>query len=152
VNFPINAKFPASKAVEVMRAFNAFVEKNKPMLDQHGIRLACNALLHGHFWGIEPVMFWRRPLGEYRGHFAPADRAAATAGVENDAETTTAAIDFRYRLTAMFRSMGSLHVQWAKAYPFADALEDQTAWDIICKFKDIADPDRTINPGLLRIE
>jgi D-lactate dehydrogenase (cytochrome) len=151
VNFPINAKFPASKAVEVMRAFEAFVEENKPILKQHGIRLACNALLHGHFWGIEPVMFWRRPLGEYRGHFAPADRAAATADVKDDTAATAAAIDFRYRLTAMFRSMGSLHVQWAKAYPFADALEDQTAWDIIGKFKDIADPGRTLNPGLLGI-
>ncbi|MGE0844940.1 MAG: hypothetical protein AB7L41_01640, partial [Flavobacteriaceae bacterium] len=151
VNFPINAKFPASKAVEVMKAFDAFVEENGHILKRHGIRLGCNALLHGHFWGIEPVMFWKRPLGEYRGHFAPADRREVTAGFKEDPEATAAAIDFRYRLTAMFRSMGSLHVQWAKAYPFADALDGQTAWQIIRGIKDMTDPKRTINPGLLGI-
>lgn len=38
--------------------------------DRHGIRVACNSLLHGHFWGIEPVISWRRPLGPYRKHYA----------------------------------------------------------------------------------
>src|ERR1700687_843368 len=69
VNFPINAKFPASKAVAAMRAFENFVVENKTILDRQVIRVACNSLLHGHFWGIEPVVFWRRPLGPYRMHY-----------------------------------------------------------------------------------
>ena len=36
--------------------------------------------------------------------------------------------------------MGSLHVQWAKAYPFRDALDGETALDVLRKLKDVADP------------
>jgi D-lactate dehydrogenase (cytochrome) len=149
VNFPINAKFPASKAVEAMRAFESFVAENQPLLDRHGIRVACNSLLHGHFWGIEPVISWRRPLGPYRMHYATEDRRARTMGIEENAESTAAAIDFRYRITRMFRDMGSLHVQWAKAYPFSEALAGETAWTVLEKLKDVTDPRHTLNPGVL---
>jgi len=149
VNFPINAKFPASKAADAMRAFEAFVADNRGILNEHSIRVACNSLLHGHFWGIEPVIFWRRPLGPYRMHYATEDRRARVEGIEENAETTAAAIDFRYRLTKMFREMGSLHVQWAKAYPFSEALDGETAWTFLQKLKDVADPGHTLNPGVL---
>jgi len=149
VNFPINAKFQASKAADAMRAFEVFVADNKPLLDRHGIRVACNSLLHGHFWGIEPVVFRRRPLGPYRMHYATEDRRAATSGIDENAERTAAAIDFRYRLTRMFREMGSLHVQWAKAYPFSEALAGGTAWGVLEQLKDVVDPRHTLNPGVL---
>lgn len=149
VTFPINAKFPASQAVDAMRAFEAFVAENRPLLDRHGIRVACNSLLHGHFWGIEPVISWRRPLGPYRMHYATEDRRARTMGIEENAEATAAAIDLRYRMTRMFRAMGSAHVQWAKAYPFAEALAGETAWRVLMQIKDITDPAHTLNPGVL---
>jgi len=149
VNFPINAKFPASKAVDAMRAFEAFVAENRTMLDKLGIRVACNSLLHGHFWGIEPVIFWRRPLGVYRMHFAQESRRHTLQDITENAETTAAAIDFRYRMTRMFRDMGSAHVQWAKAYPFAEALAGETAWDFLTALKDVTDPHHTLNPGVL---
>lgn len=149
VNFPINAKFQASKAVPAMQAFEAFVAENRPVLERHGIRVACNSLLHGHFWGIEPVVSWRRPLGPYRLHYATEDRRQRTLGIVENAESTAAAIDFRYRLTRMFRDMGSLHVQWAKSYPFSEALEGGTAWSVLKQLKDLTDPRHTLNPGVL---
>lgn len=149
VNFPINAKFQASKAVDAMRAFEAFVATNQAVLDKHGIRVACNSLLHGHFWGIEPVIFWRRPLGPYRMHYAAQSRRVRAEQIEENAESTAAAIDFRYRLTRMFRDMGSAHVQWAKAYPFAEALAGETAWSFLQELKDVTDPRHTLNPGVL---
>lgn len=149
VTFPINAKFEASKAVRAMQAFEAFVAENRAMLDEHGIRVACNSLLHGHFWGIEPVISWRRPLGLYRRHFASEDRLQRTTDIVEDPETTAAAIDFRYRLTRMFRAMGSGHVQWAKAYPYAQALEGEAAWEVLERIKAATDPRGTLNPGVL---
>jgi D-lactate dehydrogenase (cytochrome) len=149
VTFPVNAKFQASKAVAAMQAFESFVAANKPLLDRHGIGIKCNALLHGHFWGIEPVISWRRPLGPYRLRYATEDRKRRTTGIVENAEATAAAIDFRYRLTRMFRDMGSLHVQWAKAYPFSEALAGETAWSLLESLKDVTDPMHTLNPGVL---
>lgn len=149
VNFPINAKFPASKAVDAMRAYEAFAADNAQLMQKHGIRLACNSLLHGHFWGIEPVIFWKRPLGPYRAHYATEERRLSSQDVEENAERTAAALDLRYRMQRMFREMGSLHVQWAKSYPFAQALEGQTAWHLLQQIKQITDPSHVINPGVL---
>lgn len=149
VNFPINAKFQASKAVDAMKAFEAFAADNAAAMKQHGIRLACNSLLHGHFWGIEPVIFWKRPLGPYRGHYATEDRRAKSQEIAEDADRTAAALDMRYRMQRMFREMGSLHVQWAKSYPFAQALEGQAAWNVLEQFKRLVDPSHVVNPGVL---
>lgn len=151
VNFPINAKFQASKAVAAMQAYEAFVADNAEMLKKYDIRVGCNSLLHGHFWGIEPVLFWRRPLGVYRGRYA-SDERRAMPDIEENAERTAAAIDFRYRMTRMFRDMGSLHVQWAKAYPFAEALSGSTAWNMLTKLKHAADPHHIVNPGVLGLD
>ena len=149
VNFPINAKFQASRAVDAMKAFEAFVADNGPLLKTHGIRVACNSLLHGHFWGIEPVLFWKKPLSDYRRHFASEDRRAVWDKNAENAEATAAAIDFRYRMTAMFRSMGSLHVQWAKSYPFAEALDGSPTWQLLEKLKHAVDPEHILSPGNL---
>jgi len=149
VNFPINAKFQASKAVDAMKAFEAFAADNAALMKQHGIRMACNSLLHGHFWGIEPVIFWKRPLGAYRSHYATPDRRARSTEIVEDAERTAAALDMRYRMQRMFREMGSLHVQWAKAYPFAEALKGQDTWGFLEQLKDVVDPGHVINPGVL---
>ena len=119
------------------------------MLDRHGIRVPCNALLHGHFWGIEPVVFWKRPLSAFRRHYATEAVRQRSAGIEEDDERTAAAIDCRYRITALFRSMGSLHLQWGKVYPFAQALEGGPAWDMLRGFKELVDPQHIVNPGLL---
>jgi FAD/FMN-containing dehydrogenase len=149
VNFPINAKFPASKAVDAMKAFEAFAADNAALMKEHGIRLACNSLLHGHFWGIEPVIFWKRPLGVYRGHYATDERRAGNQDIEENAARTAAALDMRYRMQKVFRDMGSLHVQWAKSYPFAQALEGSAAWNVLEQIKRVTDPSHVINPGVL---
>ena len=149
VNFPINAKFQASKAVDAMKAYEAFAAENAELMKRHGIRLACNSLLHGHFWGIEPVIFWKRPLGAYRSHYATPDRRARSQEITEDAERTAAALDLRYRMQRMFREMGSLHVQWAKSYPFAEALQGQATWSLLEQLKDAVDPGHVINPGVL---
>ncbi|HYF17444.1 MAG TPA: FAD-binding oxidoreductase [Ramlibacter sp.] len=149
VNFPINAKFPASKAVDAMKAFEAFAADNAALMQRHGIRMACNSLLHGHFWGIEPVIFWKRPLGPYRAHYATEDRKARSQEIADDPERNAVALDLRYRMQKVFRDMGSLHVQWAKSYPFAQALEGQAAWGLLQQLKRVTDPDHVVNPGVL---
>lgn len=149
VNFPINAKFAASKAVEAMQAFETFVADNAALMKAHGIRMACNSLLHGHFWGIEPVIFWKRPLGAYRAHYATEDRKARSQEIADDPERNAVALDLRYRMQRVFRDMGSLHVQWAKSYPFAEALQGQAAWGLLQQLKRATDPDHVINPGVL---
>lgn len=149
VNFPINAKFEASKAVNAIKAFEDFIKENAQIIEQHNIRLTCNTLLHGHFWGIEPVISWQRPLSPYRFHYATQDRRDRTLGIEENTQRTAAAIDLRYRMTAMFRSLGSLHVQWAKAYPYADSIESKATWQVLTDLKDVLDPENTLNPGAL---
>jgi hypothetical protein len=95
------------------------------------------------------VIFWKRPLGTYRAHYATEDRRAKSQEIVENPERTAVALDLRYRMQRMFREMGSLHVQWAKAYPFAEALKGQAAWGLLEQIKDMVDPGHVINPGVL---
>ena len=39
--------------------------------------------------------------------------------------------------------------QWAKSYPFAQALEGSSAWSLLEDLKRATDPHGVINPGVL---
>lgn len=147
-NFPVNAKFPASRAVAAMKSFDAFLAENKEFMDKHGIRIVCNYLLHGHFWGLEVVIYWKKPLSAYRAAFASDARKAAYEGVVENPENTAAAIDLRKRCGLLFRELGALHVQVARAYGYLDHMSPGTR-TLIEGIKQVTDPHSIINPGSL---
>lgn len=149
VNFPVNAKFAASQAELAMSTFLEFLESNKAQMAKFGVRMACNTLLHGHFFGLEPVVFWKKPLSPYRAHFASDMAKEASATVEDDAERTAYATSLRYRLAERFRAIGALHVQWGKVYSYADSLATPELGAFVRGIKALVDPRRVINPGSL---
>lgn len=148
VNFPVNAKFPASQAVSAMKAFDAFLAENKAFMDKHGIRVVCNYLMHGHFWGVEVVIYWKRPLSAYRAAFASDARKKYYEGIPDNPEATAAAIELRHRAALLFRGLGSLHVQVAKAYPYLEHMAPGTR-RLIEGIKAVTDPEGIMNPGSL---
>lgn len=149
VNYPVNAKFAASQAERAMSTYLEFLEANKAQMAKFGVRMACNTLLHGHFFGLEPVVFWKKPLSPYRAHFASDQARQASASVVEDAECTAYATSLRYQLAERFRAMGALHVQWGKVYSYCDSLSSPEASRFAKGLKALVDPQHVINPGSL---
>jgi hypothetical protein len=129
VNFPINAKFQASKAADAMRAFEAFVADNRAMLDKHGIRVACSSLLHGHFWasGRDLLEAAARAVPDALRHRRP-PRACKASRRTPKPPPPRSAFGIGSRACS---ARWARHVQWAKAYPFKDAREGETAWTFL---------------------
>ena len=69
-----------------------------------------------------------------------ADAPANDAGRE-------AVLDLRTRMIAMFREIGSVHIQIGKVYPYRDAMAGTVAWDVIETIKDAVDPNGILSPG-----
>ena len=151
VTFPINAKFPASKAVAAMRAYEAFLAENEPLLSKHGIRIGLQSLLHGHFWGIEPV----HVLDAGRSaHTACATRpkiarAHATASSENRRDN---------RRGDRFPLSAHTHVprHGLAACPVGESVsvratrsQARPRGQLLDSLKDVTDPEHVINPGIL---
>lgn len=149
VNYPVNAKFAAGQAELAMSTYLDFLKANQAEMDRFGVRMACNTLLHGHFFGIEPVVFWKRPLSPYRSHFASEKAKAASARTDEDPARTDYATSLRYELARRFREIGALHVQWGRVYNYADALSSPQTRSFVAGIKALVDPGRVINPGSL---
>jgi FAD/FMN-containing dehydrogenase len=148
VSFPINAKFPASRIVEATEAFDRFCTERQDLFRRHRIRIQCNWLTHGHFCGIEPLIYWRKPPSDYRIRYMSDERVRSMEAVTDDEEATAAVLCLRTDLTNLFRSMGSLHVQWGKSYPYQESLSPDLR-NIMAQIKDVMDPGHVLNPGVL---
>ncbi len=149
VNYPINAKLAVSQAESAMKIYLEFVQEHKIEMERLGVRMACNTLLHGHFFGIEPVVFWKKPLSHYRRSFASDSAKRASDQVRDNDESTAFAISLRYKLAQRFRELGALHVQWGRVYGYSEAIERAGTKSFLRGIKQLVDPHQVINPGVL---
>ncbi len=150
--FPSNAIFPLSQAEEALDALDRFEADNADLMREHGIYLVRNYLVCGHGFGIEPILFWPDRLSPYRASWAsPEQRNQFGDAAVNDAGRA-AVLDLRARMIAMFRTIGAVHIQMGKVYPYREALAGTVTWDVLEGVKALLDPDHLVNPGVLGLE
>jgi hypothetical protein len=150
--FPSNAIFPLSRADTAVDALDRFEHDNTDLMQRHGIYLVRNYLLCGHGFGIEPIFFWPDRLSPYRAHWASPEQREQFADAPPNDDGRAAVLDLRARMIAMFREIGSVHIQMGKVYPYREAMAGTVAWDVIETIKDATDPQRLVNPGVLGLE
>lgn len=148
LNFPVNAKLPASRAVATMQAFDEYLAANDARMMQNDVRVLCNYLMHGHFWGLEVVIHWPDKLSPYRAHYASPERRAVFDASADRPDARECAIEIRKEMVQLFRKLGALHVQVAKTYPYAEAMDDPTA-AFLRRIKQATDGGAVLNPGVL---
>jgi hypothetical protein len=118
----------------------------------HGIYLVRNYLLVGHGFGIEPIFFWPDRLSTYRAHWASPEQREQFADAPANDGGRRAVLELRAQMIAMFRELGSVHIQMGKVYPYREALAGSVTWDVIEAIKDVTDPGRLLNPGVLGLD
>jgi hypothetical protein len=118
----------------------------------HGIYLVRNYLVAGHAFGIEPILFWPDRLSEYRASWSSAEQRAEFADAPPNEAGRAAVLDLRAQMIERFREIGSVHIQIGKVYPYRDALAGTVTWEIVEGIKDLFDPERLVNPGVLGLD
>ncbi|HEX6312849.1 MAG TPA: FAD-binding oxidoreductase [Acidimicrobiia bacterium] len=149
---PSNLLFPLSRAQEAVEALDAFMAERAGEMQRHGVYEVRNYLISGHFFGIEPILFWPDRLSSYRASWASEEQRAEFADAPSNAAARECALGVRRAMIKRFRELGAVHLQLGKVYPFKEALAGSTAWDVIEQVKDVLDPDHLVNPGVLGLD
>ncbi|MGH9049695.1 MAG: FAD-binding oxidoreductase [Acidimicrobiia bacterium] len=149
---PSNLLFPLSRAQEAVDALDAFMADHAEEMRRHGVYEVRNYLITGHFFGIEPILFWPDRLSAYRASWASDEQRAEFGDAPSNTAARDCALAVRRAMISRFRELGTVHLQIGKVYPFKEALAGSTAWDVLEQVKGVLDPDHLVNPGSLGLE
>jgi len=150
--FPSNAIVPLSKAEEAIETLDEFEAEHADLMRRHGIYLVRNYLIGGHGFGIEPILFWPDRMSEYRASWASEEQRVEFADAPANDEGRVAVLELRARMIAKFREIGAVHIQIGKVYPYKEALAGTVTWEVVEAVKDLLDPARLVNPGVLGLD
>ena len=146
---PTHALAPHSRAVEVIRALEAYFAGHEEDLKRHGIEwgylvfaIATRATL------IEPLFYWPDAPEAYHRRMIEPQHFARLPRLEPNPAATAAVHDLRIGLVRLFADLGCAHLQVGKMYPYLQNRQPAVA-GLLEKLKNAVDPGRLMNPGAL---
>jgi D-lactate dehydrogenase (cytochrome) len=149
---PTNCFLPLSQARQATAALEAFFQENAADMQQHGITHTCLYMTTGNTFGLQPILYWSDTLSPLRQRFSSPAACAHASQFPSNGGTRAAVIDLRARMITLFRSLGAVHHQIGKLYPYREAFNDTPLWEIVTAFKALLDPRFLLNPGALGLD
>lgn len=146
---PVHGYFPLSRAIAAAQATERFLAERRPLMDKHGIKTSYLTCFSGPEFVIEPSFYWHDELGAFRLSLIEPEFADKWKSIPADEEKRKIALQLRDELRDLFDSLGGLHLQIGKYYPYKDLMNNEALPRVIDGIKDVLDPERLINPGAL---
>ncbi|WP_157801223.1 FAD-binding oxidoreductase [Sphingobium sp. LB126] len=146
---PVHGYFPLSVAVKAAEATEKFLAERKPLMEKHGIKTSYLTCFSGPEFVIEPSFYWRDALGPFRLSLIEPEFAEKWKDIPADEERRAVALGLRDELRGLFDSLGALHLQIGKYYPYQEMMADGTLVHLLKGVKSVVDPQRRVNPGSL---
>jgi FAD/FMN-containing dehydrogenase len=145
----MNAKVAHSDAMAIINAGEKLLEPYKDRMKQHDIWVSRLFIaIDSYAFSYEPVLHWddswlpvhiRTPEPS---HLAKLKEPAANPAARELVH------EIRLKFAEMFAQYGASSNQIGKTYPYLDSLKPETA-RLMTKIKDLLDPGRQLNPGVL---
>jgi D-lactate dehydrogenase (cytochrome) len=146
---PVHGYFPLSRAIAAAQATEKFLAERRPLMDQHGIKTSYLTCFSGPEFVIEPSFYWHDELGAFRLSLIEPEFADKWKSIPADEEKRKVALKLRDELRDLFDSLGGLHLQIGKYYPYREIMNNETLPRVIEGIKDVLDPQHRVNPGAL---
>jgi FAD/FMN-containing dehydrogenase len=146
---PVHGYFPLSRAIAAAEATEAFLAERQPLMEKWGIKTSYLTCFSGPEFVIEPSFYWHDALGDFRLSLIEPEFAAKWKDIPANDERRTVALRLRDELRDLFDSLGGLHLQIGKYYPFMEIMNNEALPRVLQGLKTVVDPDRRINPGAL---
>jgi FAD/FMN-containing dehydrogenase len=146
---PIHALAPHSRALEVVRAIETYLDGHQEELKTHGIE-----------WGymvfavstrttlIEPLFYWPDRRMPYHERMIQPQQLVRLPELEPNPAATAVVHSLRTGLTLLFADLGCAHLQIGKTYRYLQNRQPE-ALNLLENIKNAADPERLMNPGAL---
>jgi D-lactate dehydrogenase (cytochrome) len=148
---PVHGFFPLSKAIPAAKATEKFLAENKALMDKWGIKTSYLTCFAGSEFVIEPSLYWRDQLGEFRLSLIEPEFAAKWKDFTPDEARRKVALELRDKLRDLFDQQGGLHLQIGKYYPYLSIMNNEVTPRVIRNIKNVLDPNNLMNPGSLEL-
>lgn len=145
---PMHGFFPLSKAVEAVRATDAYLSQNRALMDRHGIRTSYLFASAATNFMLEPSFYWRDELGPLRLSVIEPEYRAKWQSIPADPAAREVVVTLRQGLADLHGKLGAVHQQVGKYYAFSRALDSRNV-ETLQALKRLFDPDGRVNPGAL---
>lgn len=146
---PVHGFMPLSKAVAVGNATEAFFAEHRELMEKHDIKSSYLTCFSGTEFVIEPSLYWRDELGDFRLSLIEEDFQEKWKTIEADPEKRKVALDLRDKLRDLYDANGCCHLQIGKYYPYQEMMANEPLKALLNGVKDLLDPKRHMNPGSL---
>jgi D-lactate dehydrogenase (cytochrome) len=148
---PVHGFFPLSKAIPAAKATEKFLAENKALMEKWGIKTSYLTCFAGSEFVIEPSLYWRDQLGEFRLSLIEPEFAAKWKDFTPDEARRKVALELRDKLRDLFDQQGGLHLQIGKYYPYLSIMNNEVTPRVIRNIKNVLDPNNLMNPGSLEL-
>jgi D-lactate dehydrogenase (cytochrome) len=120
-------------------------------MDQWGIKTSYLTCFSGPEFVIEPSFYWHDELGEFRLSLIEPEFADQWKSIPANEERRKVALGLRDELRDLFDSLGGLHLQIGKYYPYEGMMNNAGLASLARGIKQVVDPQGRMNPGALGI-
>ncbi len=146
---PVHGFMPLSKAVAVGSATEAYFAEHRALMEQHEIKSSYLTCFAGTEFVIEPSIYWRDALGEFRLSLIEDDFAERWKDIPADTGKRAVALALRDGLRDLYDRHGCCHLQLGKYYPYQEMIDNPPLQQLLQGVKDHLDADHLMNPGSL---
>ncbi len=146
---PVHGYFPLSTAVKAAEATERFLMERKEIMDEWGIKTSYLTTFSGPEFVIEPSFYWKDALGSFRLSLIEPEFADKWKDIPANLDRRRVALQLRDELRELFDSLGALHLQIGKYYPYLELMNNEPLPRLLDGIKGLLDPERKINPGAL---
>ena len=122
-----------------------FDSYDRDVMEQHGIKSSYLTCLSGTEFAIEPRLYWRDELGDFRLSLIAETLRRRWQTIAPEPEKRRVALEQRDR----YNSHGCCHLQIGKYYPFQELIANEPLKKLLNGVKDLLDPKRNMNLGSL---
>jgi D-lactate dehydrogenase (cytochrome) len=145
---PIHAIFPMGSWASVVEANEAFFERQRGVMEQHGIVYSVMTMTVGAEFFIEPAFYWPDALTDLHVQSVGADVTAPWRDRPENPAVRDAVARLRAQTQDLYISLGGVNWQVARDYPFRSVLSPATL-ALLEALKNHLDPRGLMNPGSL---
>ncbi|QMW23073.1 FAD-binding oxidoreductase [Sandaracinobacteroides saxicola] len=146
---PVHGYFPLSRAIPAAQATERFLAERRDLMDQWGIKTSYLTCFSGPEFVIEPSFYWHDELGEFRLSLIEPEFAEKWKDIPANEARRAVALKLRDELRDLFDSLGGLHLQIGKYYPYTDIMNNAPLARVVRGVKEVLDPQGLVNPGSL---
>ncbi len=143
-----NSMFEITRAVEIATKVQSFFAERAAEIKKHNVTVSYVTSCSQFHFMCEPCFTWNDSVSELHLRALPGDEAEKFRNNPAQPDTRKFVQTLREQFRDLVYELGAVHVQFAKFYPYQEALLPATA-ELAQQLKTLLDPDGLMNPGNL---